>query len=75
MNMINYDLFCCPTVYTVICIKSVKNNVLINWYRQNNSYIWSMLFDCYVLQVHVTGILQTLLVLILIQMHMVLEIL
>ena len=66
MNVINYDLFCCSTLSTVICDKIYAFR---NWTDQKPSYCWVLIFNCYVLQCHVTGISQTLLILILIQMH------
>ena len=60
----NYEIFRCPTVSTFIYGKS---NVISNWTRQNLIYFWALLLTCYILQGRVTGILQEVLVLFLIQ--------
>ena len=66
MNVINYELFHCPTVSTFIC---VKINVLRNFTRQNISYFWALIFNCYGFQGHVIGISQTLILLFVIKKH------
>ena len=67
MNIINYEIFHCPTVSTVIYGKS---NVLRNWTRKNISYYREILFNCYFLQGHVTDISHTLILLLVIQLYL-----
>ena len=67
MKVINYEILRCPTVSKVICDKS---NALSKWTCQNTIYSWALLFNCYILKCHVTIILQTLIVLLLIQTHL-----
>ena len=62
MDVINYELFLCPTAFTVIFGKS---NVLKNWTFQKIGYYRALLFNCYSLQGHVTSISKTLIILIL----------
>ena len=65
-NVMNFDMLLCYTVSTVILGKS---NVLSDWTLKNISYRWALLFNCWVLQGHVTGIFQTILALLIIKMY------
>ena len=71
MDVINYDLFHCPSASPVIFSKI---NELSNWTRKISSYSQALLFNCYVLQGHLTGILQTLIWLLVIKTHPLLDI-